>query len=121
MGDCLLPDTTQTYTTRPKAENCHFPTALFYEVQDVPDGRKRNLPASPFCQREELPLRGFLTCAKCGKTLTGSASKGRSARYYYYHCKGSCNERFKAPEANEQFYNLLRTVSNQKNCSIPMN
>ncbi len=88
--------------------------ALFYEVQDVLEGRKRNLPVSPFCQKEELPLRGFLTCSKCGKTLTGSASKGRSARYYYYHCKGSCKERIKAEEANEKFYDLLRSVSRNK-------
>ena len=88
--------------------------ALFYEVQDVLEGRKRNLPVSPFCQQEQLPLRGFLVCAKCGRTLTGSASKGRSARYYYYHCKGTCKERFKASEANENFFGLLKSVSSQK-------
>ncbi len=88
--------------------------ALYYEVQDILDGKKRKLPASPFCQKRELPLRGFLTCAKCGKTLTGSASKGRSARYYYYHCKNGCSERFKAEEANEQFNNVLRAVCNNK-------
>ncbi len=88
--------------------------ALYYEVQDVLEGRKRNLPISPFCQQEELPLRGFLTCAKCGRTLTGSASKGRSARYYYYHCKRECKERFRAEEANEYFFGMLRSVSSQK-------
>jgi len=88
--------------------------ALFYEVKDILEGRKRNLLVSPFCQKEELPLRGFLTCAKCGKTLTGSASKGRSARYYYYHCKNDCNERFKAGEANDAFYELLQSVSSNK-------
>ena len=85
--------------------------ALYYEVQDVLEGRKRGLPASPFCQKDELPLRGFLTCAKCGKTLTGSASKGRSARYYYYHCKNECKERFRALEANEKFEEMLEFIS----------
>ncbi len=85
--------------------------ALYYEVQDVLEGRKRNLPISPFCQKEELPLRGFLTCAKCGKTLTGSASRGRSGRYYYYHCKNECKERFRANEANEKFEEMLEYVS----------
>ncbi len=87
---------------------------LYYEVQDVLEGRKRSLPASPFCQKDELPLRGFLQCPQCGKTLTGSASKGRSSRYYYYHCKGRCNERIKAMEANEDFLGLLKSVSSHK-------
>jgi len=92
--------------------------ALFYEVKDVLEGRKRKLPVSPFCQKEELPLRGFLTCSKCGKTLTGSASKGRSARYYYYHCKHGCSERFRASEANGVFYELLESVSSNKKIFI---
>lgn len=86
--------------------------ALFYEVQNVLNGRKRNKPKSQFCQKEELPLRGFLNCARCGNLLTGSASKGRSARYYYYHCRSGCKERFKAEEANQTFYHILRYVSN---------
>ena len=98
--------------------------ALYYEVQDVLEGRKRNLPNSPFCQKEELPLRGFLTCAKCGKTLTGSASKGRSARYYYYHCKNECNERFRANEANESFEQMLEYISSMdkiyRSCELIM-
>jgi DNA invertase Pin-like site-specific DNA recombinase len=34
----------------------------------------------------EFPLRRFVSCAKCGKTLTGSFSRGRArVRYPYYH------------------------------------
>jgi len=88
---------------------------LYYEVQDVLDGRKRHLSKSPFCQKEELPLRGFLQCARCGRTLTGSSSKGRNARYHYYHCKGGCPERFRADEANGIFFQVLRSIgSNDK-------
>lgn len=98
--------------------------ALYYEVQDVLEGRKRKLPNSPFCQQDELPLRGFLTCAKCGKTLTGSASKGRSARYYYYHCKNKCNERFRAREANDCFEQMLESISREdklyRSCELIM-
>ena len=32
-----------------------------------------------------LQLRGHLICPKCGKLLIGSAFKGRSGKYYYYH------------------------------------
>lgn len=51
---------------------------------------------------EALPLRGFLICPKCGKTLTGSGSKGRGGinTYFYYHCTRHCKTRHKAREVN---------------------
>lgn len=52
---------------------------------------------------EFLPLRGFLQCPKCGKMLTGSASKGRKNYYYYYHCFKNCGTRHKAKEVNDAF------------------
>ena len=83
---------------------------LFYTVQDILDGRKRNIPTKN-TKKEELPLRGFLICRKCGKILTGSASRGNGGRYYYYHCGKGCNERFKAGEANKKFVEELRKVA----------
>ena len=60
---------------------------------------------------EMLPLRGFLLCKSCGRTLTGSASKGRNGkRHFYYHCQPKCKERFKAEEANEVFELLLKEM-----------
>jgi site-specific DNA recombinase len=80
---------------------------LFYKVQDILDGRKRNVPMKNTA-KDELPLRGFLVCKRCGQKLTGSASKGRAGdRYFYYHCKKGCGERFKAPEANRLFLSEL--------------
>ena len=67
---------------------------LFYSVQDVLDGRKRNYPAKQN-QKKEFPLRGFLKCRKCDRNLTASASKGNGGKYYYYHCTCGCNERFR--------------------------
>lgn len=87
------------------------PEAMFYEVQDILDGRKKKDQPVTICQKDQLPLRGFLECAKCGRPLTGSASKGRSARYYYYHCKFGCKERFRAEEANSLFNEILHAVS----------
>jgi site-specific DNA recombinase len=48
-----------------------------------------------------LPLRGFLICPKCGRMLTGSASKGCKKNYYhYYHCSSTCGVRYNASKLN---------------------
>lgn len=81
--------------------------ALFYEVQDVMDGRKRQ-QGTKVMSDDELPLRGFLLCSKCTRVLTGSASKGRKQYYYYYHCSSACGCRYKAEEVNIAFLNELK-------------
>lgn len=81
--------------------------ALFYDVQDVLDGRKKSMRTKQAVD-ENLPLRGFLLCPRCGKSLTGSASKGRSAYYRYYHCSAACGFRHKAEEANEMMVDEIR-------------
>ncbi|MCW3162641.1 recombinase family protein [Chryseobacterium oryctis] len=62
---------------------------------------------------EALPLRGFLMCPVCGKTLTGSGSKGRGGinTFFYYHCTRYCSTRFKAREVNALFEELLSEMS----------
>src|SRR5690606_27857321 len=58
-----------------------------------------------------LPLRGFLVCHKCGKLLTGSASKGRSKYYSYYHCFDGCTCRYSADIVNDLFvYELKKYI-----------
>lgn len=87
---------------------------LFYEVQDVLDGRKRNVPIKNTL-KEELPLRGSLICRKCGSNLTGSGSTGKlGGRYYYYHCQRGCDERFSANDANRLFVEGLKSFSVKK-------
>jgi site-specific DNA recombinase len=76
--------------------------ALFYEVQDVLDGRGRRYRLK-LVAADSLPLRGFLICPKCGKLLSGSASKGRNKYYAYYHCFGDCTHRFRADRVNQLF------------------
>ena len=83
---------------------------LFNEVQDALNDKKRKFP-SRNTSKEELPLRGFLECRKCGAKLTGSASKGNGGRYFYYHCQKGCNERFKAEIANEVFISEIGRIS----------
>ncbi|WP_394767130.1 recombinase family protein [Ferruginibacter sp.] len=76
--------------------------ALFYEVQDMLAGRKRKT-ATQISGDENMPLRGFLICPKCGRMLTGSASKGQYNYYYYYHCVSTCGRRFRADNTNNLF------------------
>ncbi len=75
---------------------------LYNQVIDVLDGRKKTNPTK-ILSPEELPLRGFLICPKCGYMLTGSASKGCRQYYYYYHCFSKCGVRFNAREVNQKF------------------
>lgn len=87
---------------------------LFYDVQDILNGRKRNVPTKN-TRCNELPLRGFLLCKRCGRLLTGSASKGNGGKYYYYHCQKGCCERFKADLANEVFCEGLKEFNSKPN------
>lgn len=82
---------------------------LFWEVQDVLDGRKK-VQQVKIQTPDNLPLRGFLYCPDCSRTLTGSASKGRPGYYYYYHCKPPCKARFKAEELNKDFVRELQKI-----------
>lgn len=88
--------------------------ALFDKVQLIIDG-KVNLPRPNVkgLSDDNLPLRGFLACPKCGNTLTGSASKGRSTRYYYYHCRTPCNFRQKAELTNSFFEKEMASLELQ--------
>lgn len=94
------------------AQGIHEPLiseSLFFQVQDILEGRAPNRPTKNTL-REQLPLRGFLECIKCGKTLSGSASRGNGGRYFYYHCTCGCNERFRAEEANSSFIEYLKDI-----------
>ncbi len=82
---------------------------LFQKVQFILDGNKRvERPNTKILSDTNLPLRGFLVCPECGRNLTGSASKGRTNRYYYYHCVSSCGFRQKAEVANDIFEKGMR-------------
>ena len=87
---------------------------LFYEVQDVLNGKRKVLPVKN-TRKENLPLRGFLESPRCGGTLTGSASKGSGGLYYYYHCMKGCKERISADKVNKRFIDALSMISTSKN------
>ena len=62
---------------------------VFHRAQAVLSGRvvtkARLLRSHP-----DFPLRNFVRCARCGRALTGSWSRGRSDYYAYYHCRPGC-------------------------------
>ena len=81
--------------------------ALYYEVQDVLDGRKKQ-QRTKVSVDENIHLRGFLICHKCDRVLTGSASKGKMGKYYhYYHCSSTCGVRFNAEKIN---YSIIEEI-----------
>ena len=84
--------------------------AMFHEVQDVLDG-KRKKQRTKIKVDDKIPLRGFLVCPRCGLMLTGSGSKGRKLRYYYYHCSSACGARFRADLVNSEFIRELKKYS----------
>src|ERR1700761_73710 len=81
--------------------------ALFYEAQDVLDGKKKK-QRTKIVVDDQIPLRGFLVCPRCGRLLTGSGSKGRKFRYYYYHCSSSCRARYRADHINREFVREIK-------------
>jgi len=69
------------------------------------------------CVQEPLPLRGFLTCPRCGKNLCGSGSTGGSGiKHYYYHCLKGCKERIKANDVNTSVKQM--PVNNKENPTL---
>ena len=80
---------------------------LFYDTQDVLDG-KRKKQRTKVVADDQIPLRGFLICPRCGRMLTGSGSKGRKIRYYYYHCSSACGIRYRANYVNGGFERELK-------------
>lgn len=52
--------------------------------------------------------RNYLHYTNRRPRFNGSVSKGRNAKYYYYHCISSCGTRFKSENVNELFSRELR-------------
>ena len=83
----------------------------FNAVQDILEGRKKKTPSKYQTVKDEFPLRGFLSCPRCGSNLTASASTGRKGdKFYYYHCVRGCKERQKANDINEGIVKVLNEL-----------
>lgn len=81
--------------------------ALFYDAQDVLDGKKKK-QRTKVTVDDRIPLCGFLVCSSCGWLLAGSGSKGRTQRYFYYHCSSACGFRSRADSTHQEFIRELK-------------
>ncbi len=92
-------------------------TKTFEKVQLVFQGKQVKAVNEPKMIDEILPLRGFLQCPACGRTLTGSGSMGGGTkRHYYYHCNPPCRERYKFSDVHQILESLLKEFVINDNC-----
>ncbi len=89
----------------------------FCKVQDVLDGRKKNVPK----MRVKLPhpdffMRSFLVCPYCGHAITASHSRSRNGnKYGYYHCSHDQKHlRVRAERVNESFARYVGSLKPNK-------
>ncbi len=61
---------------------------LFHRAQAALRGHSG--PATHHLDSPDFPLRRFVVCDRCDTPLTGSAPRGRTKTYPYYHCR-KCN------------------------------
>lgn len=80
------------------------PLNLWFRVQERLKHRAHN-------KQTDFWLRGYLKC-KCGRFLTASYSKGRHARYGYYHCVG-CKARYPARKLEDAYREWLDELGRQ--------
>lgn len=80
---------------------------LFYKVQDIVGSPKKIIGKTDEL-KETFLLKGYLICPDCSRKLRASYSIGRTKRYPYYHCSGSCKARLSANQVNESYYNTLQ-------------
>src|SRR5262245_19403239 len=80
-------------------EGSPYCTRRSSDVRDHPGQAERNSRSFDRVDvREEFPLRNFVSCATCGRPLTASWSRGRSARY---SCISPIHETHSLPVRNE--------------------
>lgn len=88
---------------------------VFNRVQAILEGRlldRHFIKAKS--EKDEFALRGILLCGACGKIMTGSASKGRNGRYFYYHCNHCGEVRLRAGEVHTRIEAILDEIKIQK-------
>jgi len=96
-------------------EGKHIPAIskeTFRQIQLVIAGRNRAVPH--LATRDEFPLRTFARCGDCEAALTGSFSRGRSAKYPYYHCfRRDCDTQpsYALREVHSEYESFLDALS----------
>lgn len=62
---------------------------------------------------DDFPLRGLLSCGKCGRIMTASWAKGRSASHRYYHCHACGKTIIPAVKAEAEVESMLDAMAMQ--------
>lgn len=84
---------------------------LFRSVQLLLKSRRKQ-KETKFYTKFLFPLRGFIDCPFSGRRFTGSRSKGKIAKYRYYHCSTSrCKGRFRADTLEASYQNQLKKIA----------
>jgi site-specific DNA recombinase len=86
---------------------------VFEKVQEI---FKREVGVYCIGYSPNMPFRGFMQCPHCGRILTGSASGGRSRKYFYYHCSQGCKYRIRAVIVFEWFMEQLSKLQLSDQC-----
>jgi DNA invertase Pin-like site-specific DNA recombinase len=85
-----------------------IPEALFHRVQRSL-GRS-GTSSSHRLNNPDFSLRRFVVCDACNTPLTGSAPKGRSKRYPYYHCRRCAGVSIRKETLEARFLELLESL-----------
>ena len=93
-----------------------IPTVLFNRVQEILKSKWVKNNTRKGTMNPLYPLRGFLKCSRCGRSLTASASSGSNPnkKYHYYHCNNGCSERMPLQKAHDLFHEYLERISVDK-------
>lgn len=87
-------------------------SATFQQNQDKLNGKVKVLSRKD--NSIEFPLRGFVLCSGCNKTMTASWTTGRNAKHPYYHCKTKgCllkGKSIKRKLLEDEFEAILRSI-----------
>jgi DNA invertase Pin-like site-specific DNA recombinase len=82
--------------------------AVFARVQAVLRGHSG--PETHHLDHPDFPLRRFVVCDQCGTPLTGSAPRGRTRRYEYYHCRKCRGVSIRRDALHRLFLEQLETL-----------
>jgi hypothetical protein len=82
--------------------------ATFQRVQAVLRGHSG--PVTHHLDHPDFPLRRFVACDRCGTPLTGSAPRGRTKTYPYYHCRKCRGVSIGRDVLHRLFLELLETL-----------
>jgi DNA invertase Pin-like site-specific DNA recombinase len=80
--------------------------AIFQRAQGAL--RRQHGPTPRRLDSPDFPLRRFVVCDRCGTPLTGSAPKGRTKTYPYYHCRKCRGVSIRREGLHGQFVELLQ-------------